>query len=443
MNPNFISVQFGTVFSNPKFGSSDPNRTDLLPWLSSYGTKRKAEFDPEEEEEESDGEREEGKAKIEEREGGGIDYLKVLEWDVDSFDGLEDYSSPEVLFSSDEEPFSEEVVQHYCLFKRQMIESKGFYGDPALKPFDHYIGIKPMGLQRYKTETISSQYALTDKDFRAYWEDMVYVCLQKLNQDKESNVELVEIVRGYYRAGPRSKSYITFMAREKPDGPLVEYQAKCMNRRSIVRRRRCRCRRRDIVKRRVNDKEEKCKWAADGLRAQMKNVFCVVGLQKTMLRLKKAEMAALMNSTIHLELSSDEQPLSDGEEALENSHIVKFKNQGYTKLSKRLQEEAQEKTKSAKNMNCVSQVSDRMILKTALQGLSNKDCFVSPSMASMASGKVERGHQLYRDGKYKEALLFYTEALTAAKAKPQKIALHSNRAACYLKLHDFIKVSFT
>jgi len=44
-----------------------------------------------------------------------------------------------------------------------------------------------------------------------------------------------------------------------------------------------------------------------------------------MLRLKKAEMAALMNSTIHLELSSDEQPLSDGEEALENSHIVKFK----------------------------------------------------------------------------------------------------------------------
>jgi len=27
MNPDFISVQFGTVFSNPKFGSSDPNRT--------------------------------------------------------------------------------------------------------------------------------------------------------------------------------------------------------------------------------------------------------------------------------------------------------------------------------------------------------------------------------------------------------------------------------
>lgn len=58
-------------------------------------------------------------------------------------------------------------------------------------------------------------------------------------------------------------------------------------------------------------------------------------------------------------------------------------------------------------------------------------------MASSASGKVEKGHQLYRDGKYKEALLFYTDALSAAKSKSQKIALHSNRAACYLKLHDF------
>lgn len=61
-------------------------------------------------------------------------------------------------------------------------------------------------------------------------------------------------------------------------------------------------------------------------------------------------------------------------------------------------------------------------------------------MASAASGKVEKGHQLYRDGKYKEALLFYTEALSAAKSKSQKIALHSNRAACYLKLHDFKQV---
>lgn len=60
----------------------------------------------------------------------------------------------------------------------------------------------------------------------------------------------------------------------------------------------------------------------------------------------------------------------------------------------------------------------------------------------MASNKIERGHQMYRDGLYKEALGFYTEAIAMAKTNPQKIALHSNRAACFLKLHDFKKVRF-
>ncbi|XP_073302374.1 uncharacterized protein [Primulina huaijiensis] len=55
--------------------------------------------------------------------------------------------------------------------------------------------------------------------------------------------------------------------------------------------------------------------------------------------------------------------------------------------------------------------------------------------------KIERAHQMYREGKYTEALGYYTDALSMAKAKPQKIALHSNRAACYLKLHDFKKAA--
>ncbi|KZV36258.1 hypothetical protein F511_14276 [Dorcoceras hygrometricum] len=60
----------------------------------------------------------------------------------------------------------------------------------------------------------------------------------------------------------------------------------------------------------------------------------------------------------------------------------------------------------------------------------------------MASGlpsvnKVESAHQMYREGKYMEALGYYTDALSMARTKPQKIALHSNRAACYLKLRDF------
>jgi hypothetical protein len=61
-------------------------------------------------------------------------------------------------------------------------------------------------------------------------------------------------------------------------------------------------------------------------------------------------------------------------------------------------------------------------------------------MASTALNKIERAHQMYREGKYSEALGFYTEALAMAKTNPQKIALHSNRAACFLKLHHFNQV---
>ena len=66
------------------------------------------------------------------------------------------------------------------------------------------------------------------------------------------------------------------------------------------------------------------------------------------------------------------------------------------------------------------------------------------SIGSMATAstltRIERAHQMYRDGKHGEALDLYTEALAMAKTKAQKIALHSNRAACYLKLHDFKNV---
>ncbi|XP_057461721.1 uncharacterized protein LOC130751970 isoform X2 [Actinidia eriantha] len=48
---------------------------------------------------------------------------------------------------------------------------------------------------------------------------------------------------------------------------------------------------------------------------------------------------------------------------------------------------------------------------------------------------------MYREGLYEEALGFYTEALGMAKTKPQKIALHSNRAACFLKFHNFKKAA--
>ncbi|KAL1188354.1 hypothetical protein V5N11_031729 [Cardamine amara subsp. amara] len=179
--------------------------------FNSYLRKRKAEFDPEEEEE-SDGENEE----IEEAK---IDILMAPEWDVDSFDGLEYYSSPDPILSSDDEPIDEESLEHTRIYKRQMIQSKGFFGDPKLKPSYYYNRIRPFRLD---------QVTGADKNFAQYWEEMVHVCLQKLNQEKGLNVKFVEVVRGYYLTSVRSKSYITFLAKETPDGPPVPYQAKCM-----------------------------------------------------------------------------------------------------------------------------------------------------------------------------------------------------------------------
>ncbi|KAI4323191.1 hypothetical protein L6164_022818 [Bauhinia variegata] len=58
-------------------------------------------------------------------------------------------------------------------------------------------------------------------------------------------------------------------------------------------------------------------------------------------------------------------------------------------------------------------------------------------MAASPLSKIESAHQMYREGSYEAALGFYTEAIGMVKTNSQKIALHSNRAACYLKLHDF------
>lgn len=65
---------------------------------------------------------------------------------------------------------------------------------------------------------------------------------------------------------------------------------------------------------------------------------------------------------------------------------------------------------------------------------------ISLLMASAPLNKIDTAHQMYRDGKYEQALGFYADALSMAKTKLQKIALHSNRAACFLKLHDFKNV---
>ncbi|XP_010464108.1 PREDICTED: uncharacterized protein LOC104744716 [Camelina sativa] len=140
-------------------------------------------------------------------------WWKVPEWDVDSFDGLE-YDSSEY---KDEFP-DEEDEKEWRRFKRQLIENKGFYVEPELWSMYNY--------SDYKVVPNLDLDAGFDQTYGEYFAEMACLCVKKYNEDKGSNVEFVEVVRGIFTSGSRSKSYITFMAKEKPDGPLVEYQAK-------------------------------------------------------------------------------------------------------------------------------------------------------------------------------------------------------------------------
>ncbi|EFH60785.1 hypothetical protein ARALYDRAFT_340742 [Arabidopsis lyrata subsp. lyrata] len=146
------------------------------------------------------------------------------EWDVDSFDGLEYDSSEE-----EDEMSNEEDELKWRRVKRQLIESKGFYVDPELMPMQNYSPIKAVADLEW-----SAGLGQTYREYFAGW--LVSVSKHSTNTrftcDNISfvlpglNVEFVEVVRGAFSAGPKSKSYITCMAREKPDGPLVEYQCK-------------------------------------------------------------------------------------------------------------------------------------------------------------------------------------------------------------------------
>lgn len=54
--------------------------------------------------------------------------------------------------------------------------------------------------------------------------------------------------------------------------------------------------------------------------------------------------------------------------------------------------------------------------------------------------RTEKAHQKYREGKYSEALELYSDALNAASQVNHRVALHSNRAACHLKLQSYKQV---
>ncbi|XP_056861668.1 uncharacterized protein LOC130509543 [Raphanus sativus] len=142
-----------------------------------------------------------------------INYLNMQdpepEWDVDSFDGYEFYDPEDrKSFSNDEE------YKEFSEFKIQAWKNKGFYEED---PFRSIFPLTDLE-QRFRNMTT-----------REYLADIASLCVKKLNEEKGTTVELESIVRANLKAGGGWKLYITFTAREYPDGSLVEYQAKAMD----------------------------------------------------------------------------------------------------------------------------------------------------------------------------------------------------------------------
>ncbi|KAL0843216.1 hypothetical protein Bca101_016461 [Brassica carinata] len=142
-----------------------------------------------------------------------INYLNMQdpepEWDVDSFDGYECYDSKDRNSFWDDEEYEE-----FRVSKIQTWKNKGFFEE------DPFRSIFPLTDLEEPWTTMTT---------REYFADIASLCVKKLNEEKGTTVEFVTIVRGNLKVGGGWKLYITFMAREYPNGPLLEYQAKAMD----------------------------------------------------------------------------------------------------------------------------------------------------------------------------------------------------------------------
>ncbi|KFK37941.1 hypothetical protein AALP_AA3G050100 [Arabis alpina] len=139
------------------------------------------------------------------------------EWDKDSYDGRE--------YHSDENELSDkEADLKWRRYKRQLIETKGFYIDPENIP----PGLFSSHIIAFIDLEAPSLDGLTRREFCT---NLANVCLDKFNQQHGLNVRLENVLWVNYRGGSRPVFFITFVAKEfeSPDAPLVEYQAKVLH----------------------------------------------------------------------------------------------------------------------------------------------------------------------------------------------------------------------
>ncbi|KAG2334044.1 hypothetical protein Bca52824_005224 [Brassica carinata] len=159
-------------------------------------------------------------------------------WSVDEEEDDEVVRSPTINYSNLQDPEPEWDKDSYDGYELKFDPDgrEGFSSDKAYAEFREYKTKAFKNRVKVLEDPFRSIYPIRDLDDlwttttkRQYLTDIASLCVKKLNEEKGSSVEVVSIVRANLKAGGGFKLYITFMAREYPDGPLVEYQAKAMD----------------------------------------------------------------------------------------------------------------------------------------------------------------------------------------------------------------------
>ncbi|CAA7035173.1 unnamed protein product [Microthlaspi erraticum] len=180
-------------------GSPTPKKRKIG-MSADYGSSDEEEEEVEEEEEMEEEEEEEKKKKEDSCESDQA-------WGFDSFDGS-DYDP-----NTDEDDEDFEWNRYFC----HVYHSRGFKVDEEIVPKGYSLGLGPFHFDAEFLPNVNP---------REYMDDMVKLALDQLNQRNGTNVTCDHIVRVMVKWCAGLKSYITFMARESPQGDLIEYQAK-------------------------------------------------------------------------------------------------------------------------------------------------------------------------------------------------------------------------
>ncbi|XP_020869134.1 uncharacterized protein LOC9325534 isoform X5 [Arabidopsis lyrata subsp. lyrata] len=128
-------------------------------------------------------------------------------WGFDSFDDTD----------FDTEQSDDDVEFEWNRYLYHVYKSRGFKVDSEIVPDRSFHGCRPFDFDKKFMHNISG---------REYMDNMAKLALSKYNQHNQTDVMFDHVVRAVVKMCSGIKSYVTFMAKESPQGDLIEYQAK-------------------------------------------------------------------------------------------------------------------------------------------------------------------------------------------------------------------------